>query len=92
MSAGDIAKELRVLANQADSTIEFVAINEWHIDLLIRAAAALEQSELQKDSAIAVSRKLQDEREELLARVEAALLGIQSVESRDEDEEDTRRS
>jgi len=92
MSAGDIAKELRVLANQADSTIEFVAINEWHIDLLIRAAAALEQSELQKDSAIAVSRKLQDEREELLARVEAALLGIQSVESRDEDEEDTRCS
>lgn len=92
MSAGDIAKELRVLASQADSTIEFVAINEWHIDLFIRAAAALEQSELQRDSAIAVSRKLQDEREELLARVEAALLGIQSVESRDEDEEDTRRS
>jgi len=92
MSTRQLSERLRTLASLAKATDEFVAITNIEWELIEEAADALEQMELQKDSAIAVSRKLQDEREELLARVEAALLGIQSVESRDEDEEDTRRS
>ena len=92
MSTRQLSERLRMLVSLAKANDEFMAITKVEWELMEEAADALEQMELQKNSAIAVSRKLQDEREELLARVEAALLGIQSVESRDEDEEDTRRS
>ena len=77
------------MANEAEEAAGgVVQLDEADIASLRRAAGELAQAKLQKDSAIAVSRKLQDEREKLLARVEAALLGIQSVQSKDADEKD----
>ena len=48
-------------------------------DKLLKTADDLEQAQLQRRSAEAVSRRLHDEREKLIDRVEAALQGIESI-------------
>ena len=82
------ADELRDIAKKAHDHDEFLAIDDEIVKLLFKAADELDQGKLQCDSAMGVSRKLQDERERMLTRVEFALQGIKEAELQLSDEDE----